>query len=63
MHSVQYVDRSAMPPGHSWLLVQQGGDVVLFLDDAGVCADVLEEAWAGYRLMIAGPLPRQRVPA
>lgn len=63
MHAVEYVAPDALPPGHEWAMVEQGHDVFLFINREAVTTPMLEEAWAAYRRLRSGPLPRQRVPA
>lgn len=62
MYVVEYVPSEELG-GHKWALVKVGDDdVILLVDQAHVTPEVLEEAWAGYRLL-SGQIPRQRVPA
>jgi hypothetical protein len=64
MHAVHFVERGALPEGHLWALARCGrNEYYLFVDRSEITEEALEEAWAAYRRVSAGPLPRQRVPA
>lgn len=52
-HEVQFVDDQEMPDGHDWLLIDTGRAMICAVRHSRLCPEVLEEAWAGYRLMAA----------
>lgn len=71
MYGVEFVAESRLPRGHDWLLARDRatGRTRLYVNEEAVTPEVLEQAWAGYRLLVraraaemaAGAgLPRQR---
>lgn len=52
-HEVMYLPDDAMPPEHDWMLVEVDGRQVLALrETVPLTPALLEEAWAGYRLLV-----------
>lgn len=52
-HAVQFVDDHDMPDGIEWLMIETKGAVICALRRSSVCPRVLEEAWGGYRDLVA----------
>lgn len=52
-HKVTFVDDGRMPEGHDWMIVETDEGYVCLLRRSRVCPAVLEEAWAGYRTLVA----------
>lgn len=52
-HQVQFIDDRQMPDGHDWLMIEAGDAIVCVVRKSKVCPEVLEEAWSGYRDLIA----------
>lgn len=53
-HEVMYLPDGAMPPAHDWMLLEVDGRQVLALrESAPLTPALLEEAWAGYRLLVS----------
>jgi predicted DNA-binding transcriptional regulator len=53
-HHVRFMCDKEMPDGHDWLLVEAEDRVICIVRRSMVSPKVLEEAWAGYRLLAAG---------
>lgn len=50
MYGVKFVGDNDLPAGHDWLLARTAGRTLLFIREASMSPQVLEEAWAGFRL-------------
>lgn len=60
-YEVMYLSDEAMPTGHDWMLLEVDEHQVLALrKSAPLTPALLEEAWAGYRLLadVAAPQPQ-----
>lgn len=69
MYGVKFVEDHELPEGREWMLTHRRdtGRTRLWVTRSAVCERVLEEAWAGYRLLLMNQarealveLPRQR---
>lgn len=64
MYAVQYVSDEELPPDQEWVMLRIGRSMRLFIKESAVCPRVIEEAWAGYRRLVAEPaMPAQRPPS
>ena len=52
-HEVLFVCDRHMPPEHDWMMIEMPDAVVCVVRDSQVSPQVLEEAWAGYRDLLA----------
>ena len=69
MYGVRFVGEHELPKGRDWLMVRRRdtGRTHLLVKESAVSEEVLEEAWAGYRLLLTNlaeealaVLPQQR---
>ena len=51
-HSVRFVDPEVLPAGHQWMMIRDEDGIYVFVGRPFVFPRVLEEAWAGYRLLM-----------
>lgn len=51
MHQIRFVDDTALPDGHDFVLVQAPMGTAIFYRESAVTPRVLEESWAAYRSM------------
>lgn len=57
MYTVRFVDESALPTGHAWVIgVDRAGHRFLFIKQGARSATVLEEAWAAGQALNASEL-------
>lgn len=59
-HKICLIGQDDLPAGHEWAMVEHDGRITLFITEAGLRPRVLEEAWAGYRMLTKprGPQPQ-----
>lgn len=60
MYAVCYVNDAELPEDREWVMVRTGRGMYLFLKESAVCPRVIQEAWAGYRLLEGACIPAQR---
>ena len=53
MYGIRFVEDDALPEGHDFVLVQSGGDVLMFYRESAVTPQNLEASWAAYRALVA----------
>lgn len=60
-HRVRLIGQEELPRGKEWALVECDERMTLFIAEGSLRTDVLEEAWAAYRLLMAPAPPRPRL--
>lgn len=62
MYGVKFVRDEELPQHHAWVMTRDDeGRTRLFVKESQVTAEVLEQAWAGYRKLAEMPtVPHQR---
>lgn len=59
-HKICLIGQDDLPAGYEWAVVEHDGRITIFITQAALTPEVLEEAWAGYRLLVKPSPPRQR---
>lgn len=61
MHNyrVVFVSDHALPEGQAWAMVDHEGTTYCVFKQAHLTPNVVEEAWAAYRILTSLPTPRQ----
>ena len=52
-HAVQFIPDDTLPEGFEWALAEVGDEITFLVEQSHVRPEVLEEAWAAYRLLAA----------
>lgn len=58
-YRVVFVSDQALPEGQDWAIVECGDETVCVMKQSRISPDMLEEAWAAYRILLSVPAPRQ----
>lgn len=62
-HRIQLIADDGLPGGCDWVLVEHDEQITLFIKEHALTPDILQEAWAAYRLLTEPRHPRPHVVA